>query len=361
MATPNTTSSLPELVLFTYPESVFGRRLTRYLNLRSLPYTPIRVPPNMPRPLLDRLSIKHRRIPILAVGRDIYIDTRLIIRKLEVLFPDSSVHLALGAKSGFEKGLEEMLESWVIDAGPFWRTAGCLPVQAPLLKDDVWMKDRFDGSGGAFTLEGLKENRAWCISQLRIFFGFMENLLSDGRNWVLGGDGPGLTDVHGAWVFDWAVNMAADIFVAAGEKEAAMGDMDRVLSEEEFPKVHGWVKSFRDECERAEKQNVGVRQCGEGQEAEDNVVRNILGSGYAEPQELPFGTDDILGLNKGQYVSIAPADFGFAHADIGTLVGLSRNEVVIEVAVQAGKEENLRLHFPRIGFKIVPADKGNSN
>lgn len=64
------------------------------------------------------------------------------------------------------------------------------------------MKDQFDGCDGVFTLESLRQGRAWCISQLRIFFGVMENLLTDGRDWVLG-DRVGLADIHGCWVFDW--------------------------------------------------------------------------------------------------------------------------------------------------------------
>lgn len=61
----------------------------------------------MPRPILkDRLGINHRRIPILALGRDVYIDTRLMLRKLEALYPDGK----LGATNAFDQGFEEILE-----------------------------------------------------------------------------------------------------------------------------------------------------------------------------------------------------------------------------------------------------------
>lgn len=250
-----------------------------------------------------------------------------------------------------------MLENWVIDAGPFWRTSGCLPAQCPLLRDEVWLKDRYDGSGGAFTLETLKQNRAWCISQLRIFFAVMENLLRDGRDWVLDGERPGLADVHGCWVFDWGVNMASDMFVAPEEREAATGDMDRVLDKGAFPKVHGWVRRFRETCGNAESKNSGARLCGEGEKAENDVVRRILENGYAETEELLFEEDDVLGSKKGQNASVAPADFGSTHADTGVLVGLSRNEVVIEIEVRGGEEGQLRLHFPRVDFKLAPADE----
>ena len=176
MAQTNSVSD--EIILFNFPESVFGRRMVRYLNLRGMNFSQIRVPPNMPRPILQKcLGINYRRIPVLAIGRDVYIDTRLQLRKLETLFPDGR----LGATNSFDQGFEEMLETWVIDGGPFWRTSGTIPVSVPFVNDPVWMKDRFDGSGGAFTKEALIENRAWCISQLRIFYGVVEKMLADGR------------------------------------------------------------------------------------------------------------------------------------------------------------------------------------
>lgn len=99
--------SKPEIVLFNFPESVFGRRMVRYLNLRKLSFSQVRVPPNMPRPILkDRLGINHRRIPIMAIGRDIYIDTRIMLRKLETLYPEGK----LGAESSFDQGIEDILE-----------------------------------------------------------------------------------------------------------------------------------------------------------------------------------------------------------------------------------------------------------
>jgi len=131
--------------------------------------------------------------------------------------------------------------------------------------------------------------------------------------------------------------------------------MDRVLNKGAFPKVHLWVRGKL--VGNAEGENTGVRYCGEGEEAENHVVRRILGSGYAEAEELPFEEDDILGLKKGQNASAAPADFGFTHAYTGVLVGLSRNEVVIEIEVRGGEEGQLRLHFPRIVFEIAPAEE----
>lgn len=347
-----------EIILFNFPESVFGRRIVRYLNFRQLPFSQIRVPPNMPRPILqERLGINYRRIPIMAIGRDVYIDTRLMLRKLEEeeWFPDGK----LGRKDSFGKGVEDLLEGFVIDGGPFWRTAGCIPLSAPFMRDAVWMRDRFEGSGGAFTVEKVREDRSWCLSQLRLYFGILERMLADGRLWVLGegegeGEGVGMAEIHAGWVFDWAVNMAGDMDADAGDEDGDGEDMRRALSEGEFPKVHAWVRRFRDAADEAERRNPGAGEIEEGKEAEDDVVERILGSESSEVNDLPFDMDDVLGLRKGQRVSVAPVDFGFTHKDEGTLVGLSKNEVVIEVDVPGGRGK-LRLHYPRIQFKILPA------
>lgn len=352
----SSTTGTPHPIVFTFPESVFGRRLTRYLNLRNIPHTQIRVPPNLPRPILTRLNIIHRRIPILSLGRSIYIDTRLILSKLETLIPNSQAHPTLGATDPFSKAVETLLEGWVIDAGPFWRASGCLPPTAPLLQSDVWMQDRADGSGGAFTAEGQAANRAWAISQLRVFFDVAEGMLGDGRDWLLGGSRPGLAELH-AWVFDWIVNIADDMFVPKELVEEAMKDVRATLNEREFPRTLAWVRRFREYVDDVERENASNVESLEGEKAEEEIVNRILGSELCENGDLPFEDGDVLGLRKGQMVSVGPTDFGFTHADVGVLVGLAKNEVVIEVDSNNKQQGKLRLHFPRIGFKTLPVEE----
>ncbi|KAK4505487.1 hypothetical protein PRZ48_003450 [Zasmidium cellare] len=337
-----------EIILFNFPESVFGRRMTRYFNLRSLPYSQIRVPPNMPRPILqEKLGINYRRIPIMAIGRDIYIDTRIMLPKLEKFFPEKR----LGAQGHFDAGFEAMLEEFVIDGGPFWRTAGCIPETAPFMQNEVWMKDRSDGSGGQFNKESLRENRTWSLSQLRLWFGILEKFLADGRKWISRTEGPSLSDIHAGWQADWAINMAGDMNDDKGEHSTA--DMRRVLSRDEFPNVHAWVERFRKATNEAESANKSAGALDEGKEAGDEIVKRILSSEFTEAESPVVDESDVLGLKKGQRISIAPVDFGFTHKDQGTLVGLAKDEVVIEIDVP-GDNGKLRLHYPRINFKILP-------
>jgi glutathione S-transferase len=59
----------------------------------------------MPRPNLALVPVAYRRIPVLAIGRDVYLDSRLILRKLETLFP-SRRHLdATTPQEAFITGL----------------------------------------------------------------------------------------------------------------------------------------------------------------------------------------------------------------------------------------------------------------
>lgn len=160
------------------------------------------------------------------------------------------------------------------------------------------------------------------------------------------------TDLYCFRICDWACNMAGDL-----QDESDSDDMQSTLSKEQFPGVHGWAQRFRKLVDEAETNNPGAGPIEEGRQTEDQAVRRILSSTFTEQTDLGIDASDVLvkteGLKAGQRVSVGPADFGNTHKDIGTLVGLSTDEVVIEVEVPGG-EGKLRLHYPRINFKILP-------
>lgn len=181
-------------------------------------------------------------------------------------------------------------------------------------------------------------------------------MLADGREWLLGGVKPGLAELH-AWVFDWIVHIAPDMFVAEAEQEEAMRDIRAALPETEFPKTYAWLRRWREHVDQAERENARFVERLEGPEAEDKIVKRILDGRFTEVEPVPFDEKDALGLRRGQKVSVGPTDFGFTHVDVGRLIGLSKNEVVIEVELKDRSEGSLRLHFPRIGFKILPVEE----
>jgi len=65
----------------------------------------------MPRPDLAALGIHYRRIPLLSIGRDIYLDTRLILRKLEGRFPEGK----LGSDKPEDLFVEKLLERYNVE------------------------------------------------------------------------------------------------------------------------------------------------------------------------------------------------------------------------------------------------------
>jgi glutathione S-transferase len=327
-------ASHPPVILFTYDISVFGRKMDWYFALSKLPYFHCIVLNRLPRPVLEKLNIQYRRIPILAIGRDIYCDTRLIIDKLEQLFPEN----AIGSKSPFEKGLEHVFENWLVDGGPFARTAGIIPPKAVRALDPAWIQDRINMSGRKFDAETLALGRPESLSHVRMYFNQMENeLLADGREYLLGGKEPTLTDIHGIWTFDWALQGKMHM---ADELEAD------IINEEVYPKTFAYVDRFRKFMAGKQKENQPKEL------SMDETIEKILASDFFE-KEGEIDPRDPLRLKKGQLVEIFPIDSGFTHHDKGEVVSVGVKEVCVASKPTVG-EGVLRIHYPRVNIRIQP-------
>lgn len=148
----------------------------------------------LPRPDLKLLNVNYRRIPVMAIGRDVYCDTRIILPKLEQLFPSNP----LGASDGDGKAIQKFFEIWAIEGGLFQRGSQLIPTDMPLLKDPKFQKDREDYSGRPWSKEVIERNRPEALTMVRKAFGFLEStLLADGREWILKTEGPTLADIEG--------------------------------------------------------------------------------------------------------------------------------------------------------------------
>lgn len=348
------------ITLFCYPGSPYSRRVSWYLDLRHIAYTPCIQAPQPPRPLLSRtLHLQYRRIPVLAIGASLLCDSRLILAKLEVLFPPSPQHPGLlppsptgdGSADAAAAATAELLESWSTAPDLFFAAAGLLPPSLPLLRDPAFIADRAELSGGTLRLndvDAVEARRPACRSAVARAMGWMEEgFLRDGRSWVLGGDEATLADLQAVWVFDWLVN---DRFM-----EGALG-VDLGAWERRFPRTVAWVRRWRAwvqgrgvwdaEAEGAVKE---LREVGT-----EEVAKRVFGEGVGfvgvEEEFDEVGTRE-LGLEKGAVVEVWPTDYGSPQRDRGRLVGLRTNEVVVEVDVEE-KGKCVRLHFPRTGFAV---------
>jgi hypothetical protein len=91
----------------------------------------------MPRPILrNTFGLTYRKIPVLAIGREIYCDTSLIIEALEHYFPTSDGYGTVypefkGTQEWVYRGLVRVFASFWIDVSISILSYSVLPV-APL-------------------------------------------------------------------------------------------------------------------------------------------------------------------------------------------------------------------------------------
>ncbi|KAI9759338.1 MAG: hypothetical protein M4579_002396 [Chaenotheca gracillima] len=316
-----------DIILYTYPFSPFGRRVVWYLTLRGLPYTQCLQPHVLPREDVNALGISYRRIPLCAIGGDVYLDSRLIIDTLEKKFPDG----ALGSRKADEIAVEQLLQRWVVDGGVFARAAQLLPPRGEAMTPQ-FKKDREQFMGRSWKTEDLERGRPEAFIEMQQAFELLETtLLADGRDWVLKTPKPSLADIEVVWVFSWLADM---------KKTLAPH-----ITEQMFPKVFAYVARFNAALSSA-KSSAGKPPSIKGGEA----LRRIVA---AENTTTDMGIDenDPFELKLGQNIEVWPIDSGFSHHDQGRLVGLSRNEVVFETQTKIG-EKTVKVHAPRHNFRI---------
>ncbi|KAJ0160259.1 hypothetical protein CTA2_8270 [Colletotrichum tanaceti] len=328
-----------KIVLYHYSASPYARRIVWYLALRGIPYVQCMQPPVLPRPDVEMLGIVHRRIPILTIGRDIYLDTRLMLRKLEQLYPSRA---RLGAEGPEHAAMERLLETLIIDGGVFSNAINVLPTNLPMLQDPnrTWFKDREGYVGGKLSAETMQRGRPTAINEIRRTMELLETtLLTDGRDWVLKTEGPRLADIEAVWLPHWLASIPGAL-----PKEQ--------ISIEKFPRVFAWIERFQKTVSEAKKAAPKVETV-----SGDEAASLVASSPYNDAGGRVDAEDALVaaeGLKAGDEIILWPADTGASHKDTGKLLSLDGDEVVIEVQGQKG---SARVHAPRHGFRLKKLDK----
>lgn len=333
------------IILFTYPESVVGRRTEWYLTLRGIPYSVCEVDNKMPRPVLNRLGVHYRRIPLMAVGRDIYCDSRCIIDHLERLY-DHVPKLGFDQKEKpFEYGMQQILENWAFDGGLFQRTAQMIPPDASLMQIKEWIADRSELIGMPFDRDMLKQVAPDALTHARLHLQMVEqNLLGDGRQWLFSGDKPSLGDVHVLWIFDWMMRPKERM----GMKHA----YPELLNEKSYPLTCAWVQKMDQTIEEIEEKNGVPKRL-----SEDDAVAMIEESDYWEPSELFVDSSDPSKLSKGDEVDLIGLDLtpetGSKRRDVGSLEGLTVTSATIMIKTK--NNVDVRVHYQRANVRVAAA------
>ncbi|KAL7933945.1 hypothetical protein V8C35DRAFT_302834 [Trichoderma chlorosporum] len=333
--------AIPEkpVVLYHYLASPYAKRVVWYLALKGIKYQQCLEPRIMPRPDIHRLGVKYRRIPILTIGRDVYLDTRLILTKLsELESAQENVRLSV-AETPEQKALQRLLQVFIMDSGFSRNVVQLVVVHHQGLNDPAFAKDRVELIGGAnfFSMEALEAARPEAIRVVRGGFEFLEStLLSDGRDWLLGTKGPSLGDIEVAWSLLWLARVPG-------------ATPEDVISKEIFPKVFSWMERFKEVVDKLEEE-LGEPKTLTGDEA----AQLVLGSDYHEAEGQVNEGDALVqkqGLKKGQLVRVWPTDTGSNHKELGELVSLNEREVVVEAKAEEGG--SVRIHAQRHGFAVA--------
>ena len=337
MSRPN-----PEITLFHYPFSPWSQKITLYLALRKIPYVSCIQPVTLPRPdLKERLGVNYRRIPVLSIGRDIYCDTLIMLEKLESLFPYKNGEVLRKGKNGTERGLEKLLEKWT-DVVVFKYAAAAIPTSLDAIRDKTFIDDRTELWGRDWAVDHQDSLRPEGLAALRANVKFLEeDLLEDGRDWILGGKEMTLADVHAAWIFVWLSEMPGAL-------------PDEIFGRQLWPKVWAWYDRYSKAREQAlnAMESEGLRK-----EEDSNVaIPRILKGDFGEPQGQVDELDPTH-LKRGEQVRAYPTDTGFNHKDEGRLVALTAQEAVLATKGEGGVE--IRVHHPRWQFLVEPKRGGD--
>ena len=368
------TSELPPIALFGYDSSPFTTKIRLTLRLMQIPYTFVLVPSMMPRPILvDNFNLTYRKIPVLAIGKEIIVDTSLIMEWLHshpylCAFRDMGREVHHDAKG---RALARLLSSYVTDRPLFRLTTGLIP-------SVVWRthfgKDRAGLIGHALDADKLEKKVPQNLAGLDTFLSVVEPLFAElgkgNSGWILGDEEPSAADLSFYYQLDWGDKISRGEGIndlTGGEAGNGIGEgMREVFNQKRYPGLWAWFGRFRQYLEALPNQETRIEK-GDEQGVEDLMSRLAASARSEEVPLLPTSTqlqtklEARNGLEVGELVKVMPDDTGFNDPTIGMLLALSPEEVVIEPSSpeavdKAGRKARvggLRLHFPRIGFRVV--------
>ncbi|OCK80763.1 hypothetical protein K432DRAFT_296993 [Lepidopterella palustris CBS 459.81] len=325
----------------------------------------------MPRPLLrDTFGLTYRKIPVLAIGRDVYCDTSLIVEALERRFEEKEGYGTVYPRAGDGKrnrGIIRGFASYWTDRPLFRVTTGLIP---PTVWRTSFGADRADLIGHALDPEKLARKIPLNLSNLDLHLSLLEPQfhcgIHTGSPYIFSTPTPSLADISLYYQLTWAADIAAGRglynLTGGGTADADAANtsttssfLDRILSAPRYPALHRWRSSFSSyiaslpstethvvnpTADTAWRDGIAAQQPLEGDEL-------LLPTPAAALAEL----DAALGLRKGAGVSVAPDDTGRGDPTVGRLVGWGPEEVVVEPE-EEGIVPGVRVHFPRLGFVV---------
>jgi glutathione S-transferase len=305
-----------DLILHHYPNSPFSEKVRVAFGIKQLAWKSVVIPNIMPKPELMPLTGGYRKTPVLQIGADIFCDTQLIMLEIERRCPKPPL-LPVG-----QEGEARALSMW-IDRNIFWSAVGVVMGAIGDQLPEAFKKDRTEFSGRPFDGDRLKAAQPFAREQTYAQLVMAEQMLRDGRPFLLGGV-PSLADCA--------------LYNPVWFLQVRMGVGDTPSPLDRLPKIVDWSKR--------------MKAFGSGKPTEMTAAEALDVAKVATAEPGKIDEKDPSGLKAGQKISVTPDDTGEVPVT-GTLVGLTNERVSIIRSDE--KVGDVVVHFPRAGFMVTPA------
>lgn len=307
---------MAKIILHHYPFSSFSEKVRVALGCKGLAWRSVEIAGLPPRPLLTPLTGGYRRAPVLQVGADIYCDTNIILPALDRLCPQPSLYPA--GSEGLARGLGFAWERqmWIPTIGVLVHYIGeHIPPE--------FIKDRKEGYLGIdISKEAMAPQFPQHLGFVRAQIAWLRQALA-ARPFLFGG-APSAADLA-CWQ---TIHLL---------RKNCPPEVDQLLN---LAPLVPW-------CDR-------IASLGHGATTPMSAEEAFAVARAAQPAPVthldPDG--DPGGLPAGAVVTVTPDDNARVPVS-GRLVAASADEIVIHRKdAQAG---DLHIHFPRLGFDVLPA------
>lgn len=218
------------IILFGYPFSPHVQKIALLLHITEVLFKFQEVETLIPRPELESIGITYRRVPILAVGKDIYCDSkvqqRVILERLAKKRIPTSIHVSirtLGSGRGKETIVDDgrqdrAWEEWGFVV--FDQTLGLAPGK---LMTPEFAKDR----GSIYPLlirPDFATLRESAIAELHSRMDYLENTALAETAYI-GGEEITLATIHAIWGIRWDLHGLEDQRKCLGVDGVALTDL----------------------------------------------------------------------------------------------------------------------------------------
>ena len=307
---------MSEIILHNYPQSPVAEKVRKGFGIKGLEWRDVEIPRIPPKPDLIPLTGGYRRTPVMQIGADIYCDSQCILREIErrhpepTFYPGGANGLAWGASRWTDGELFTLCVKLILGAA-----GDALPADFAEDRGRLYL-----GQDWAAGLKAANAELPHLAAQLRAHFGWIDQRLSTGRNYMLG-DKPGLPDAL-TWHVVWFVR-------------GRWADGPMFLSQ--FEALTAWE-------DRMETLGIGEPTPMSAEEAL-TIAREtpIATAEISDPQ-------DPQGLEPGMAVSVSPDVDGGEQAVEGVVHAADID--TIAVRREDPRAGTVCVHFPRAGYRV---------